>query len=336
MGQRKEGLDTALILLEILKRIPKHRKITAAELHRQLAAEGFDRDIRTVQRHLDTLAERFELERDARSKPYGYSWLARAQGIALPSLTPQESLLLKLAHAQLHALLPPKLMRSMEGFFEQASRNLGPDSNARLERQWLRKVRVVSTSQPLLAPEIKPSVFESVSEALFDNRYLDVDYANAAGWKQRARVMPLGLAQQGPRMYLVCRFDGYDDERSLALHRIQSASITTLSFDYPKDFDLARYDAEGGFGFGSAEEIQLRFSIDKTAGFHLTETPLSKDQTMIEKEGHYVVTATVVNSSMLDWWLRGFGGDVWGVSKRRRRLPRQGSSQAIAQAKHAH
>ncbi len=67
-------------------------------MHRK-ASEGMVRDIRSIQRHLDTLSEHFDIESDDRAKPYGYRWKERAQGIALPTLTPQESLMLRLAHA---------------------------------------------------------------------------------------------------------------------------------------------------------------------------------------------------------------------------------------------
>lgn len=314
-GDRKNSLDTAFLLLEILKRIPRVRKVTASELQEQLAAQGLERDIRSIQRHLDTLSERFDIERDDRAKPYGYRWKEGAAGIALPSLSPQESLLLKMAHEHLRALLPPKLSKAMAGFFEQAERNLGPGTSARQERAWLNKVRVVPTSQPLLPPEVSPSVFETVTDALFENRFLEVVYRNAAGRTVEAKVMPLGLAQQGPRLYLVCRFDGYDNERNLALHRIVNITASTLTFDYPKDFDLVRFDADGRFGYGNGEKVRLTFRIGKDAGFHITETPLSKDQTVVEHEDCYEISATVVDSAMLQWWLRGFGGQVCVVGK---------------------
>lgn len=311
-GDRKDSLDTAFLLLEILKRIPKTRKIMAADLRAQLAAIGLDRDIRTIQRHLDTLSERFDIERDDRTKPYGYRWKAGAEGIALPSLSAQESLLFKMAHEHLRALLPPNLSKAMAGIFEQAERNLGPGTSAPQERAWLNKVRVVPTSQPLLPPDIRPNVFETVADALFNNHLLDLVYRNAAGRTQEARVMPLGLAQQGPRLYLVCRFDGYDNERNLALHRIISITASTLTFDPPKDFDLARFDADGRFGYGNGEKIRLKFRIDKDAGFHITESPLSKGQTVVEHEDCYEISATVVDSAMLEWWLRGFGDALFG------------------------
>ena len=314
-GDRKDSLDTAFLLLEILKRIPKGRKITAAELQEQLAAKGLARDIRSIQRHLDTLSERFDIERDDRSKPYGYRWKEGAEGIALPSLSPQESLLLKMAHEHLRALLPPKLSKTLAGFFDQAESNLGPGTSAKQERAWLKKVRVVPTSQPLLPPEVKPAVFEAVTEALFENRYLDVVYKNASGQTVEAKVMPLGLAQQGPRLYLVCRFDGYDDERNLALHRFVRVVASTLTFEYPKYFDLAKFDADGHFGYGNGEKVRLSFRIDKEAGLHITESPLSKDQVVVEHEDCYEISATVVDSAMLEWWLRGFGDAVWDMKR---------------------
>lgn len=196
-GDRKDSLDTAFLLLELLKRIPKQRKVTAAELHAQLAAAGLDRDIRTIQRHLDTLSERFEIERDDRAKPYGYRWKDGAEGIALPCLSPQESLLLKMAHEHLRALLPPKLTLAMAGFFEQSERNLGPGTSAAQERAWLNKVRVVPTSQPLLPPDVRPQVFETVAEALFDNRLLDVGVPKCRGTDPASEGDALGPCSAG-------------------------------------------------------------------------------------------------------------------------------------------
>lgn len=128
--------------------------------------------------------------------------------------------------------------------------------------------------------------------------------------------MPLGLVQQGPRLYLVCRYRGYDNERNLALHRILSAEMTTLSFDRPREFDLKKYDDDGRFGFGEGGKVGLTFRIERGAGLHLLESPLSTDQQVVElDDGNLEISATVVDSAMLEWWLRGFGDAVTDVSK---------------------
>ena len=315
MPKRPDSLETLQLSHELLRRIPKGRTITAPELHQQLADAGFERDMRTIQRQLETLAEYFDLDRDDSTKPYRYCWKERAKGLSLPALSTQESLLLILAEQHLGSLLPAKLMKSMEGFFTQARSQLVEKGSTQREREWLNKVRVVSTSQPLLPPKIDPIVFDQVSNALYGNQWLEVDYKNAAGKRTATRVMPLGLAQQGPRMYLVCRFEGYDNERSLALHRIHNARATTLTFERPIDFDLKQYDDDGRFGYGNGERIRLSFCIEKEAGFHLLESPLSADQEAVEREDVYEISATLVDSAMLDWWLRGLGESITELSK---------------------
>ncbi len=316
MPKRSDTLETVLLALELLRRIPRTRKVTASELHAQLSAAGIDRDLRTVQRQLELLSEHFDIERDDRSKPYGYRWKERAAGLAMPMLSEQESLMLMLAEQHLRNLLPVNLMKSMDSFFVQARSNLGPHASAKQEREWLSKVRVVSTTQPLLAPQIKPGVFEEVSNALFGNKWLNVEYRNAAGKNTSSDVMPLGLAQQGPRLYLVCRYRDFSDERSLALHRITSAKSSTLTFERPKEFDLQKFDAEGRFGFGEGKKIRLTFRIKKDAGLHLLESPLSLDQTVKAIDDLLEISATVVETAQLEWWLRGFGEEVSNIRRK--------------------
>jgi predicted DNA-binding transcriptional regulator YafY len=315
MARRPDSLETLQLALELLHRIPRNRRISASELHEQLHGAGIERDLRTIQRQLEMLCEHFEIERDDRSKPFGYRWKERAKGLVLPMLTEQESLLLALAERQLRSLLPTNLMKSMEGFFAQARTNLGPQSSAKREREWLSKVRVVSTTQPLLPPKVRPEVFDAVSTALYSNRWLMVDYRNAEGKATKSEVMPLGLAQQGPRLYLVCRFKGFDDERSIALHRIVSAEASEFSFARPRDFDLQKYDDDGRFGFGEGKRIRLTFQIEKGAGRHLLESPLSADQEVEDLGRQYRIAATVVESAQLEWWLRGFGAQISHVSR---------------------
>jgi len=307
MPKRPDALETVRLVLEILKRIPKNRKVSAPELHRQLVDAGVHRELRTIQRQLDMLAENFDIERDDRNRPYGYRWKEQARGFSAPALTEQESLLLALAEEQLRYQLPASLMKSMTGFFEQARGNLRTHPNAQREREWLGKVRVVSTTQPLLPPKLRPGIFDAVSRALYENRWLDVDYRNAQGKRNNAEVMPLGLAQQGPRLYLVCRFKGFNNERSLALHRIFAVTESGLTFQRPKEFDLERYDDDGRFGFGEGKWIRMTFRITKQAGEHLLESPLSRDQEVKDLGDTYEVSATVVQSEILKWWLRGFG-----------------------------
>ena len=89
MGKRAGTLETTLLALELLRRIPRNRKVTAEELRVQVKEAGFDRDLRTIQRQLDLLSDHFHLDRDTRSKPYGYSWPKGTHGLSVPGLTLQ-------------------------------------------------------------------------------------------------------------------------------------------------------------------------------------------------------------------------------------------------------
>lgn len=314
MDTRPNTLNTTLLAIELLRRIPRNRKVTAAELQEQLQHAGHCRELRTIQRQLEMLCGHFDIECDDRSKPYGYCWKALSGGLSLPVLSEQESLLLLLAEEHLNHLLPAGVMKSLDSFFLQARRNFGHTAVEKPSRQWLKKVRVVSPTQPTLPPKIEVGVFDAVSNALYANLWLYVEYRNAAGKSTSAEVMPLGLAQQGVRLYLVCRYKGYAEERILALHRIIRVSVTTRTFERPTDFNLEQYEADGKFGFGSGKRVQLSFCIERETGLQLLESPLTPDQSIDTFADRLEVTAVVVETVQLHRWLLGFGNKVWGIT----------------------
>lgn len=313
MAKKSGTKDSVVLALELLKRIPKSYQVTAKELHAQLTEIGIQRDLRTIQRNLEMLCDHFDIIRDDRSKPYGYKWNKDSRSIAVSKLSTQEALLLCLAEQYLIKLLPSNITNSLNPFFQQARSALNPLGTSSKDSEWLKKVRVVSETQPLLPPKISTEVFSAISEALYRNCYLKIGYYNSKQEQKKATVMPLGLAQQGHRMYLVCRFHGYENERSIAIHRVNKAEVSTLSFERPKEFKLSQYDADGRFGFGEGRKYQLEFCITKTAGFHLTETALSDDQKITVDEHSYKVQATVTQSKQLERWLKGFEDQVWDI-----------------------
>jgi len=58
-------------------------------------------------------------------------------------------------------------------------------------------VRVVAASQPLLPPVIQEGMFDAVSEALYQDPWLNIDYRNAQDTRRQAEVMPLGFSPTG-------------------------------------------------------------------------------------------------------------------------------------------
>ena len=68
MAKRSDTLETVKLAVELLRRIPRGRKVTASELHEQLQHAGIERELRTIQRQLEMLSEHFEIERDDRHR----------------------------------------------------------------------------------------------------------------------------------------------------------------------------------------------------------------------------------------------------------------------------
>ena len=316
MPRKPSNLETVQLALELLRRIPRTHAITAAELWQQLKDSGINRDIRTIQRQLDELSQHFDIDRDARSKPFGYRWKSHAAVLSVPGLSPQESLVLRLAEQHLGPLFPSDVMKSMAGLFRQADTNLKPHTRAKQEREWLSKVRVMSSSPPMQPPVVKPGVFEAVSHALYANEWLEIDYRNATGKASKSRVMPLALVQQDVRLYIVCGYEGYDDQRVIVLHRISKATPIALKFQRPKDFDLDAYLQLGHIAVSKGDPIKLRLTVDERLGRVLSETPLSKDQSMRQSRKGLVFTATVTPTTQLARWIKGQSSGVISITPR--------------------
>ncbi len=314
MPKRTSSLANTDLNLAILKQIPRQRSITAEDIHNNLRNDGIERNIRSIQRHLAMLTEEGLIQNVGESKPYEYQRLGKIN-LDFDGLTPKESLLLHLAHQHLQNLLPARLMQSLQTLMSEASQTIENSQKAILEREWVEKIRVVETTQPLIPPTIDDAVFDTVTTALYENKQLTLHYRNASGEEKTKDVYPLGLAQQGTRLYLVCRFPPHKNERSVAMHRILHAKASTLSFERPKEFNLAKYDEDGRFLFGEGNKATLSFTITRVAGQHLLESTLSTDQVVEDlDDDYYRITATVVDSGMLKSWLRSFGDDVTDVS----------------------
>ena len=52
-----------------------------------------------------------------------------------------------------------------------------------------------------------------------------------------------------------------------------------------------------------------------SAGIHLLETKLAKDQLVEPIDDEYIITATVIDPMLLDRWLFGFGEKVRDIVK---------------------
>jgi predicted DNA-binding transcriptional regulator YafY len=326
--------DALLRHWHMLRHVPRYpRKITAQDLRRLLADNGYDITARSLQRDLNELSGTFPITCDNREKPYGWSWQKDAPSFDLPGLSAPEALTLALAEAYLQPLLPAPMLEQLRPYFRAAHQRLDAEPAPRHSRRWLDKVRSVPATQPLLAPPIAAEVQNAVTEALLRQRQLDISYRRrGAPAAAQARVHPLALVQRGPVLYLSCRFFDYTDLRMLPLHRVEAAQMRYEPACYPENFSLDQQIEQGRWGFGTGQQIKLEAIFEAGFGDHLYETPLSKDQTIARlPDGRLSVVATVADTPQLLWWLLGFGGGVEVLAPNALRASMKNTARAMAQ-----
>lgn len=307
MPRSSTATNEALIIIAILKRIPRNRFISTSEIGRSLHEAGIDLEPRRLQRMLQNIAAEDELhiECDRRSKPFGYRQRVPQSDLSATSLKPQESLLLRLAEEHLKYQLPAQLVSAMAPLFEAARLSLKEEGSTARASAWLKKVAFVSGTVPMQPPKIKQRIFSAVSEALYRESKLRIRYCNSVDDEIEAAVSPLGLVQQEQRLYLVCRFDGYDNVRHLALHRIEEAEVLDFAAERPKGFSLDKYIAERHFNFSNGRKIRFVMEfLNAATAKNLQETPFNSTQRLVRlPDGAWRLTAVMDDTVLLDGWI---------------------------------
>lgn len=306
--------ETLLRHWQTLSLIPRHpRKITAGELFQCLSGEGFSVAKRTVERDLQALSRVFPLVVDERSKPFGWSWAKDAPAFDLPGLSTSESLALLMAREYLSSVMPSSTREGLAPYFDVAEQKLAALVGRSAIAEWMTKVRLIPSSQPLIKAKIEEEVLSSLQEALLLGRQCQISYLskNSIGLDEYP-ISPLGLVQRGDILYLVCTIKNYKDLRILAAHRVKNATLLDRPSEPPENFCLDAYLESGAFGWSKKEgEIFLEAIFEKDTGAHLYESPLSLDQQLsTEPDGKLRVTAKVNMTQQLVWWLLGFGPRV--------------------------
>jgi len=304
--------DTLLRQWCMLREIPRQpRRIDARTLQDRLDNAGYPIDLRSIQRDLNKLSTVLPLIADG-SKPQGWSWSADAPQLDLPALEPQAALVFHLAERYLRPLLPSATLGHLAPWFKAASGVLDAQGNGLSE--WRKKVRVLAPGQPLNAPAIDPDIQTVLTQALLENRRIAVSYLPIRAKELKEYVVnPLGLVVRDQSIYLVCTLWDYDDIKQLLLHRMRSATLQDEPAKRLAGFDLDDYICNGEFGLPaeSGKKLKLVARFKDVAAIYIAERPLDRGQ-KIERidEQTVLLSATVMDTRELRWWLQSFGDFV--------------------------
>lgn len=302
--------DTLARQWEMLRLIPRApRKTTCRDICRQLEQLGFPASPRTVERDLHTLSSRFALVADDSSKPYGWSWAKDADIDVTPRLSPSQAVALLLSRVHLKNLMPQFLLKELASVFASAEREVASTG----WKDWHQRTAILPTSMPLLAPQMNADVLEHVHSALAHRRCLSGRYrARGSDSAKELTIHPLGLIVRGAVQYLVCTLRDYQDIRQIALHRLSHTSVLDMPCKPPAGFDFDKYVASSASKYWAQGKIRLVARFSAEAGGHLRETPVSKNQELLDIEGtcQLELRVTVESDETLRWWLLGFGSQV--------------------------
>ncbi len=296
---------------DILQRIPRlPRRIAVREVFDSLPTTDYQVTLRTVQRDLVSLSRKFPMTCDEEGRTQHWYWMKDADQVLLPHMTGSMAATLLLARDYLKPVLPAAVLGELNPFFAHASEVLDDTPL----KGWNSKVRILDRGPMLIPPKVDANVRDVVYQALLEGRQIKAGYKARNKDKYKEYTLnPLGMVVKGGVFYLVVAFDGHDNIRQVALHRMNKAELLADKVKKPKGYSLKSYiEDEAGFSYPlSPEKIKLELLFDADAGFHLTETKLAADQvTKVRKDGRIQVNATVADTDELRWWLRGFGGEV--------------------------
>ncbi len=297
---------------KMLQLLPVKVPKSAVQIRDELEREGFQVDLRTVQRDLKELMEVFPLTA-RKGKPISWRWDRNAMSFEIPGMDRAGALTLKMVSDFMSRLLPKNCLDSLAPKLRRAEAILN-DLDGKIYGGWLDKVRVVPRNQPLLPPHVDSEVLDVVYESLFQDRRFKAMYLKRNESEPVEYIVnPLGLVASDPTLYLVATLWDYENIKLLAVHRFQTAEMIYEKVRKPEGFTLDNYLASGALGFARHEgkKIQLRSLFDKYAAAHLYESPLSSNQKITEQEdGDILVEAEVLDTLQLRWWLLGFGDNV--------------------------
>lgn len=307
--------DACFRRLQTLRLLPKApARISVSRLHEALIGQGFDIDKRSIQRDLKAMANLFAIETDGNKDIPGWYWKKDADKLELPEMEPAVALSFRMVKSFLDRFMPPSTLDDLSDYFRHADQVLSNLPENHLS-DWNHKVALLSRNQPLLSPIVSDDILNKIYTALLTDKQLNASYRPRKEDEiKEYAINPLGLVVVDNVIYLVGTLWEYRDIKQFALHRFESAKVSKEDAIEYYGFDLQKYIKQGRFEYliEAEKTIKLKLAISEGIAFHLTESPLSENQTIKpEKDGErLILRAEVKNTQQLRWWLMSFGAGL--------------------------
>ena len=179
--------------------------------------------------------------------------------------------------------------------------------------KWQDKIHVVHDTLSFQPPVYDDHIQSQLYLAVIQSKQIKATY-HARGKEEREyQLNPLSLVFRGQLTYILCTSSGHDTVLQFLVNRFRSVEITDQSLhENSLRIDIQAYLDQGAFGMlKSNDKVELVARIQKLKGWHLHETPLSKDQQIIDdQDDSFLLKATVADSHHLLWWIMSLGDRI--------------------------
>lgn len=305
--------DSAVRQLTILTLIPRApATISTGEVHQKVLDAGFQVSSKTTERDLNALSRFFPVTIESESsKPYRW-YFDKFEVIEIPRLTPQMALTLSILNKHSQELLPKNILNYLLPYFKQAEKELAALSDNSLSK-WQDKVHVVHNALTFEAPIQNDEVTNQLYLAVIQGKQIKASYQARGKEEREYQLNPLSLVFRGQLTYILCTSGRHDTVLQFLVNRFRTVEIIDQNIhENSLMIDIQDYLNQGAFGMLKSNKKQkLVARIQKKKGWHLHETPLSKDQEIIDDQDEsFLLKATVADSHHLLWWILSLGDRI--------------------------
>jgi len=211
------------------------------------------------------------------------------------------------------SILPSELLVSLQDDLEKAREHAYLRRKADHRLGWTDKVAFVPDSLRRLPPALDPNVLKTLQTALLDGKQVECEYLSRDRKRTERDPKPKlhtleirGLVQRGASLYAIVTYASRPERIGAypyPVGRFVSAKLLTAKVTHRPE-TLQDYLDRGVLEFDFQRgRIPLRARIDNDEMVTLTESPLSEDQQIrVTSRGNFV-TATVLDSRMLENYL---------------------------------
>ncbi len=284
--------------LEMLKVVPVYPRFILSKdvcMHLESIDAGVSK--RTVERDLMALTDIVGLTFGESPEGYKWSFAYDSKHQFIPALSPDEALSLKLVQKHLKLFLPSASFEKLNALFAKSDDVLENHANA---SEWPSLVQAMPASLSPTPSHVDQAMIDKVYEALMQKRWLVIEYGDKS---KQYKIKPVGVVIRDKKLVLVALYDGFDEARSLLVHRIKYLEMSSDKFT--TTFDMEKYVRDQiAAVLLSDNKINLQFHAKGYVKKLLQESTLDASQVLTDIDETWTkVTLTLPHTIELENWL---------------------------------